>query len=468
MKYLLIQPPGNFIRKTDGETGAKLAVPPLGLLYIASHLRRFGHEVQILDCQVENFKHEEHVRTFREHKIIKYGLSNEEIYRKIDDFQPDIVGISCLQCTRSPEAHTVAAITKTVDEHITTVIGGQYGTSLYTEALKDPNVDYCCVGEGEYPMLSLSDIEEIPYRGLSYMNASNNIIVFPKANIIESLDYHKPAWDLIDLKKYANINLSPNRKTKNKNFAIMITSRGCTHSCEYCPTRNIFGQKWRFRTPDDIIEEIMMLQEKYRIQEIQFEDSDLLASKKRMLELCNNLKYLDISWCSPHGMAVQKLDEELLDAMAKSGCYALHLSVEFGTESVLERVKPTVNLKHTKNIVKHAKNLGMDVTIFTMIGHPTETRSMIQNTIDYTTSLEPSAPYFFCIQPMPATPFYDYCKTNDFIVPDFQWSNLRYSIQNLKVKGLEIGELEQIRRDAWLDYMGKGRSDYDFWRFEET
>lgn len=460
-KYLLIQPPGNFIRKKDGETGAKLAVPPLGLLYIATTLRNYGHEVSVLDCQVENFKNEEHVRTFRGHEIIKYGLSNDEIRRKIEELHPDIVGISCLQCTRSPEAHRIAAIAKNVSNKIITVIGGQYGTSLYTEALKDTNVNLCCIGEGEYPMLSIAD-ERIPLQGL----ISEFFNVFPKGKVIDPLDYHKPAWDLIDLKKYADINLSPNRKTKNKNFAIMVTSRGCTHSCEYCPARNVFGSKWRYRTPDDIVEEIMMLQERHGVQEIQFEDSDLLASKQRMLQLCERMKYLDISWCSPHGMAVQKLDYELLDAMSDSGCYALHLSVEFGTDSILQKVKPTVNLNRTKEIVKYAQGLGMDVSVFTMLGHPTETRSMIQNTIDYTLSLEPNAPYFFMMQPMPATSFYDYCKTNDFIVPDFQWSNLRYSIQNLKVRGLEIGELEQIRRDAWIEYMGKKKSDYDFWRFE--
>lgn len=463
MRYLLIQPPGNYIHKTNGETGAKLCVPPLGLLYIAQMLRTHGHEVEVLDCQAEDFNNEEWIRSFRGHKIIKYGLSYDEIFKKIYDFRPEIVGISCLQCTRSPEAHLVASITKQVDRNIITVIGGQYATSLPEVALEDRFVDYCVDGEGELAMLSLST--DSPKGVYSKHIGFNKLNVFPKTERIEVNNFY-PAWDLIDLKKYANINLSPNRKTKNKNFAIMITSRGCAHNCEYCPTRNVFGSKWRCRTPEDVSFEVGQLKS-MGVNEIQFEDSDLLANKSRMLAICDVLKEHNISWCSPHGMAVQKLDYELLDNMAESGCYALHLSVEFGTESILQKVKPTVDLKYTKEIVNHAKDLGMDVTVFTMLGHPIETRSTIQNTIDYTLSLEPDAPYFFMMQPMPATPFYKYCKTNDFILPDFQWSNLRYSVQNLKVKGLEIGELEQIRKQAWTDYMGnKKETGYDFWRLE--
>lgn len=463
MNILLVQPPGNFIRKKDGETGAKLAVPPLGLLYIAQYLRQNGHEVRVLDCQVENFNHEEHVRDFRGHEIIRYGLSADDIHSEISLEEPDVIAISCLQCTRLHEAHLIAQIAKDINPDIKTVMGGQYPTNLSRLALQDTNLDYCIVGEGEIAMLNLvNEPQEEKEQNHIHSEHYGHTV---RGTFLENLDNQYPAWDLIDLKKYAKINFSPNRRTKNRNFAIMITSRGCVHNCEYCAARNTFGSKWRSRKPVDIFNEVAYLKE-HGIEEIQFEDSDLLASKQRMLNICGMLKVADISWCSPHGMSVAKLDTELLDAMYDSGCYSLHLSVEFGSQDFLNKIKPTVNLEHTKSIVKHAKSLGMDTTIFTMIGHPNETRESIQKTIDYTISLEPDAPYWFCMQPMPGTKFYDWCNQNRFIVDDFQWSNLRYSIQNLKVKGLEVGEVEQMRRQAWLDYMGKKReeSKYDFWR----
>lgn len=468
MKILLIQPQGNYIRKTNGEVGAKLAVPPLGLLYIASYLQQNGYDnVEILDCQVEDFTHEEPVRTFRGHKIIRYGLSDNNIFSEINNRMPDIVGISCLQCTRSPEAHSLAQIVKKVNKDIKTVIGGQYASSLSGLVIKDTNIDYCIKGEGERAMLTIAD--EVKEELAQNHTHTEHYGITINGEPLNNIDHLYPAWDLIDLKKYAKINLSPNRKTKNKNYTIMITSRGCAHSCIYCPVRNIFGSKWRGRSSLSIMNEIEMLRN-LGIQEIQFEDSDILASKKRMLTLCEQLKKSDISWCSPHGMSIQKLDKELLSTMYESGCYALHLSVEFGSERMLTKIKPTVDLKYTKNIVAYAKGLGMDITTFTMIGHPNETKEDVNKTIDFTLSLEPNAPYFFLMQPMPNTPFHDWCSKNKFILDDFQWDNLRYSIQNLKNKNFEFNsetgysELEQLRYDVWQGYMSNQKSTYDFWR----
>ncbi len=473
MNVLLVQPPGNYIIKNYNsiglgiETGAKLAVPPLGLLYIAQYLRQNGHEVEVLDCQVEDFNHEESVRTFRGHQIIKYGLSDKDIKRKIERTNPDVVAVSVLQCTRLHEGHKVIHLVKSVDKNIITIMGGQYPTNLSQLALQDTNLDYCIVGEGEIAMLNLvNELQEEKSQTHTHSEHYGHTI---RGAFLGNLDNQYPAWDLIDLKKYAKINFSPNRRTMNQNFAIMITSRGCVHNCEYCAARNTFGSKWRSRKPVDIFNEVAYLKE-HGIEEIQFEDSDLLASKSRMFEICSMLKLADISWCSPHGMSVQKLDYELLDAMSESGCYALHLSVEFGSEKMLKQMKPTVDLNHTRNIVKYAKSIGLDVTIFTMIGHPDETREEVSKTIDFVLSLEPTSPYFFLIQPMPNTKFYDWCKTNNYIMDDFDYGNLRYSIQNLKNSNFVFdknsgwSELEEIRHKTWQEYMGRKQSEYDFWR----
>ncbi len=161
MKLLLVQPAGNYIIKTNGEQGAKLCVQPLGLLYIASFLRKNipDIEIKVLDCQVEDFNNEKHIRSFRSHKIIRYGLSEENIQKRIENYEPDAVAISCLQCTRMYEAHEIAKITKKVEKilnkNIITIMGGQYATSLYNIAIQDKNLDYCILGEGEYPLYYL-------------------------------------------------------------------------------------------------------------------------------------------------------------------------------------------------------------------------------------------------------------------------------------------------------------------------
>lgn len=78
------------------------------------------------------------------------------------------------------------------------------------------------------------------------------------------------------------------------------------------------------------------------------------------------------------------------------------------------------------------------------------------------------APYFFCCQPMFSTELYDRCREENILVDDFDFSNTRYSLANIKSKHFTPTELEDIRRKAWLEIMEgkKKKTKYDFWRKE--
>jgi len=143
------------MRKSTGEVGAKIAVHPLGLAHIASVLRNRGHEVEILDALTEGFHNEKLVRTYkredRTYDVYRYGLSDYDIRRKIMEFNPDVVGVSCLQATRHHEANEVVNIAKQVNKKIITAIGGSHPSTVAEKMIEwNPNLDYVFVGESDF------------------------------------------------------------------------------------------------------------------------------------------------------------------------------------------------------------------------------------------------------------------------------------------------------------------------------
>jgi len=102
----------------------------------------------------------------------------------------------------------------------------------------------------------------------------------------------------------------------------MMTSRGCPYNCIYC-SKPIFGQKFRAQSHERTIDEIEYLIDKFKIKEIVFYDDSFTLNKKRMLQLCEEIheRKIDIIWsCETR---VDLINEELLKAMKKSGCYMI-------------------------------------------------------------------------------------------------------------------------------------------------
>lgn len=474
MKILLIQPCGNYLKKDTGEVGAKLAVHPLGLAHIAAVLQAFGHNVKILDALTLGYRNEEMVRAFdryegtekRHYDIIKYGLSNSAIQKEIEKIEPDVVGVSCLQATRHHEANGVIDLAKNVNRNIITVIGGNHPSTIPIKMLEmNPNLDAVIIGEGEYSFAHALDSSFEDTSGVAWRK-DGKILINPKRFFINKLDdLPSPAWELLPMSLYSEIGFSPNRRMKGKTFAIFSSSRGCNKRCSYCE-QNVCHGNWRPFSAKRTIEEFKRLRTEFGIEEVQLEDQQLLGNKKRFVEICEGVKDLDMYWCSPHGLDISLLSEDMLPLMWNSNFYALHLSIEFGSQRILNKLKPSVKIAHTKEIIEKAKDIGFDITAFCMIGNPEETIEDLGDTIEFVKTLDVDAPYFFCAQPMFSTDLYDKCIKEDILVDDFDFTNTRYSIANIKSKYFTPVELEDIRRTAWLDIMAskKERSKYDFWK----
>ena len=210
-------------------------------------------------------------------------------------------------------------------------------------------------------------------------------IVLNPIKFIENLDALAfPDFDLLEIEKYPKLYLA-----KKHPSVPILTSRGCPFNCTFCTAKQLSGLKWRFRSAENIIEELKILKNKYHIKEFQIWDDNFTLNKERAKKFCDLLikENLDLIWWCPNGVRLETLDKELLIKMKKSGCYAIAFGIESGSEKIQKDMNKNINFKHLREMVNFSYKLGFRTQGFFIIGYPTETREDILKTIKLAKSL---------------------------------------------------------------------------------
>lgn len=408
--------------------GVNRVQPGLGIGYLGAVLREAGHEVYIRDTALEGYHKEKRL----DDKMVLIGEPDDTIASYISNLNPDIIGISALFSNLMGHAHIIAKIAKDVNPRIKVVLGGNHISNAVREyqfALQNPeagiptelvdmqdqNIDFAMRGEVEYQFLELvnrlvngQDPADIP--GLIYRR--NNLLRFNPAPLpledINSLPV--PARDLMNMEEYFNIGLFHSAKSRSKRVLNVMASRGCPEKCTFCSTPLIWGQKVRWRNPQDIYEEIKEGIGKYNIGEVQFEDDTLTAHRKNLLELCDLIEPLGVPWCTPNGIKLnyhQKGSKqyELYKRMADAGCYQVTLGCESGVQRVLnDIIHKNLKLEQIQPSVECAKKAGLLVHTFWIVGFPGETREEMERTINFAAQVGADSYSVAILSPLPGTP----------------------------------------------------------------
>lgn len=451
-KILLISPPYTLMKGR-----IKRAVPPLGLAYIAAVLEKNGYTVKIIDAALEGFYAEEQVN--KNH--YRYGLTYSELIQHMQQFKPDIVGVSCLFSPQFQNLQLVCKAAKEYNPDIITMAGGEHPSVFSKEILEqDKNIDFIVIGEGENTVLELVKCVESGrdysiLDGLAFRQ-NGQAGVNPKSNFILDIDSIPfPARHLLNMNKYLEINLPQATTPLRKPNTFMITSRGCSGHCVFCATTKHWGNRYRTRSPENVIEEIKFLKDTYKIKELHFLDDNLTLNKKRAIGIFSKLKELnlDIKWCTPQGVAAWTLDEELLKVLKESGCYELTLAVESGDEKVLKNIirKPG-NIEHIKNIVKIMKRLKIATSAFFVSGFPGETKEDIKKTFTLADELELDHAMFLIASPLPGTELYDICKEKKYLTNEYDYNNIEYAACYINTKDFTSAEIDKMVSRKYVTY----------------
>jgi phosphonoacetaldehyde methylase len=233
--------------------------------------------------------------------------------------------------------------------------------------------------------------------------------------------------------------------TKTPNTAT-LTSRGCSANCIFCATARFWGNKYRARSPENVIAEIDELVKKYGIKEIQFIDDNLTLNKKRAIAIFRSIKKrFKIAWSTPQGIAPWALDEELIKEMKDSGCYEISLAVESGDQDILKQVirKPG-SLDKIKRLVKEINRVKMLSKGFFVIGLPGETKEQIQKTFKFALDLKLDSATFSLATPFPGTRLYSLCLEKGYLKKGFDFNRTDFSVGSIKTPDFTPDELERL------------------------
>ena len=410
-KVLLVNPP--FYRLMNSHFNGL----SLGLSYIAAVLSKNGHAVKTYNADYESSENYTDQRGIFEgydnYKKILFDLSHPlwlEIKENIERYSPDIVGITMLTGTYK-SAENVARIVKELNRDIDVVVGGTHPTVLPEETIKNECFDYVIRGEGEYSFLDLVNgvrIEDI--LGLTYINEKGEIVNNPDREFIDDLDSLPfPSRDL-----YIN-------DTRYMDYGYIMTGRGCPFECTFCASKKVWKGHVRFRSPENVVEEVRHVHNKYGTKLFYFVDDTFTLNKKRTKKICELLIEcdLDISWiCDAR---VDTIDEELLRLMKESGCVRVKIGVESGSERILRMVRKKITKKQIRDCVSLVKKVGIDLTIYLMVGFPAETEEEIRETLDFARELDPTYYSLSILAPYPGTEIYDDVIRNGVTLPKEHW-----------------------------------------------
>ena len=391
---MLIEPPQ--LRELSAMRAELDCEPPLNLLYLGTILKEHGHQVWVLDCFQMGYDKKETIN-----RKLRIGLVDEEIAKRINDFEPDIVGVSCIYFFNYKMAHLVCKIVKEVDRNIVTVMGGIYATVFYHRVLDDKNVNMVVKNEGELSLLEIANkdikngIVENPFiRNL-------DTLPFPDRGLVNLDDYQRKAYGM----------------TSGRRFTTVSTSRGCPSQCTFCSAHHVWKRTIRFRSAENVLAEIAMLKEKYDIEEIHFIDENINLNNKRFKEIMQGLKKLEIKWSIPSGMALYALDSEIVKLMGESGCYSVALAYESGNQDVLDNIihKP-VRIEKARNLTKEIQKEGIKTRGFFIIGFPGERKEQILDTIQFANDLKLDVVGMNTLKPYPFTDIYYTAKKQGVLI----------------------------------------------------
>jgi len=401
---MLIVPPRTII-----ESSVKRCCTPIGLGYIAGVLRANNIETAILDSYAEGYNHETPLKG----GYVRVGLDDAELVSRVKDYGPDVVGITCGFTSEIKNAMDACRIIKRNNPDITTVMGGLHPSNYPLETLNDcPEIDYIVLGEGERRFLKLLNGER-EFDGLAIQE---NKKIFPAEERIEDLDSLPfPARDIMNMGAYLSINRHISPYPRKARTEQILTSRGCPGKCTFCTSGKFWGNKFRSRSPENVLSEMNHLINTYGIQEFQFTDDSMTLDRERAMQIFEMMKPLNIVFCMANGVFVNSLDEKLIKNMKEAGCYQITFSVESGSKHSPGLMKKHVNLERVKPLVDYSRSLGISSHATFVLGIPGETIEDIAQSFKFASDCDFDSSSFFTVSPLPGSELYDQCKEKGYL-----------------------------------------------------
>ncbi len=384
-----------------------------GLASIGAYLKSQGHEVNLVDMRV--------------------CVSWEDAIFRIGEYHPEVIGVSC-SCLDYKYVKDLMVLLRSKIESVITVVGGIL-PSIDTKEASTMLADYIITGEGEITFGKLVN------NGI--MRHESPVVIPGERPDLDSLPFADR-----ELFEYSR-ELCFGMANETPPIVTMIAGRGCCFGCLYCqPAESaVFGGKFRMRSPENVIEELKQLREKYHFNSITWWDDTFTINPKWINRFCdlyerNGFKASMLACCRADIICNNK---QMIERLASVGMKCFIIGFESGSQRLLDFISKGTTVDQNFQAAKICRKYGIEIMGTFMMGLPTETQDESLDTARMLREINPEYPMVFYFTPIPGTKLYEYCKENRLILREDRFDIERTSQYDPKIKGVDYAFIEAIR-----------------------
>ncbi len=365
---------------------------PLGILYLCSHLRARGFDVEVFDS------------TFS---------SRAELFNLLGTTPPNVLGVHSNLGTRP----NVVEILKVAKEAGWQTVAGGPEPAAYIEEYLKAGADVVVIGEGETTLEELLPalaavrrgyarpsqvLPNIP--GIAFQDEDGHVYRTPSRPLIPCLDNQPwPAREAVDIHRY----LTTWRQHHGTGSISLIAARGCPYRCRWCSHEEVFGRTHRRRKPAAVVDEFEWLLDRYHPDAAWFADDVFTIHHEWLVEYATEMKRRGLHLPFECISRADRLNERVIDTLAELGCFRLWIGSESGSQRLLDAMQRDVTVEQVRTAIALAKSKGIQTGMFLMWGYIGEELDDIEATIEHVKKTAPDVFLTTVVYPIKGTPYFE-------------------------------------------------------------
>jgi anaerobic magnesium-protoporphyrin IX monomethyl ester cyclase len=356
---------------------------PLGILYLSSHLRGKGFDVDIYDST--------------------FG-SREDLFAILDAGPPAVIGIYGNLMTR----RNVLEISARARAAGWAVILGGPEPANYADEYFAAGADLIVGGEGEYALERLlatrmNPAEWASIPGIIFRAPDGSAFNTGPARLVPNLDAQPwPDRERVDIPRY----LQAWREHHGTGSVSLITARGCPYHCNWC-SHSVYGKTHRRRSPKSVADEVAWIKQRYQPDMLWLADDVFTIHPGWIFEYAAEIMRRNLTIPFECITRADRLNPRIAEALARLGCFRVWIGSESGSQRILDAMQRGVKVEQVREAVSLCKQNGIQTGMFLMWGYEGEEISDIEATVDHVKQCRPDVFFTTVSYPIKGTPYFD-------------------------------------------------------------
>lgn len=375
---------GYFLYEDPKELQIMKPYPPLGILYICSHLRKRGLSAEVFDS------------TFS---------SRQELWDLLRQGPPSVLGVYANLMTR-PNVVEILRVAK--ESGWRTIVGGPEPGAYVHEYLA-AGADVVVIGEGEItleelvPALESYGFEKLHrIDGIAFRAPNGSVVRTKPRDQIKDIDTQPwPARESIDMARYVEVW----RQHHGMGSVSLITARGCPYHCRWC-SHEVFGKTHRRRKPVSVADELEWLIDRYQPQMAWMADDVFTIHHGWLFQYAAELKRRRLKLPLECISRADRLNLQVVETLAEMGCFRVWIGSESGSQRILDAMERGVTVEQVQTAGALCRSVGIQTGMFLMWGYEGEELSDIEATVEHVKKTDPDMYFTTVAYPIKGTPYF--------------------------------------------------------------